>query len=75
MIDPLKKFGEGCLYLDGAGCHADADTTKINFLPGRKLCRSKKRRIIKKWFRRTGWQRGRFIGKKNGLYWYTATIY
>ena len=38
------------------------------------FCNSKKRRIIKKWFKRTGNIRGVCMGKKDELYWYKAVI-
>ena len=40
----------------------------------RKFCRSKKRRIIKKWFKRTGRIRCKPMGKLMGLYLYYVDL-
>ncbi len=40
----------------------------------RLLPKSRKRRIIKKWFKRTGKIRCVYIGKRDGLWWHVAEI-
>lgn len=41
---------------------------------GNVFLRSRKKRLVKKWFKKTGWLRLVFIGKRDGVWWYKAVL-